>query len=793
MSSTTDTGAFDLVELCLDSQYHRGNLAPARGTWRDSFKIGFKGEAYHSGSFFTSDVKRYVNEQFEADLEKWKIAKAEYDNEVIKLVDSNPEEIKKLKEPKRPKPSLRGYKGEHWSPFFMLDIDTRRVGPKWELIVENGAHRWRRRTTEEGDAFLQENPTYREDTDAARVEALEVIRCLELLGVEPESLIICFSGNKGFHVYVPTSSFDPEPCDNFIYRIRWIVQNALVPKLNTEKVPYPEDSVDWQVFDRLKALRAVNSIHQSGYWKVPISYRALQSMSFDRIREMGKGPNLNYMHPDWRNTKKSAALQLLWNNPECVSFMKPTVHQVDAKAQPPAEGVQRRTRTFDVEGRVVFKADEILKLKGPVPNRPLCMIKLQNEDVGSGNRHQACLMLLATWWREGYSPEIAFTMAREWLSRQAGTRHDDDYLQQQIKSVWSDTFNWNCNHPLAMKNCFSQCRRYPEAKSGRDITLHTLEDSLEKLLEREGEEVLYFLPYEPFKSNVKLRPKQVVVFIAETATGKTAFWWDVCRVNSQGIDMLIEQGIVDRGGCGFISLEMPREELAERASQWITGSDQKFVSSILMEELDARDNGETTYRFGQLKEGMGKYYRRVRIIEEDKVDLKRLRKIIRQGKEELGIGLWVVDYMGRMSGHGANAHERLSQIARDMKTVAREEEAIIVVLVQVARSNAEKGKPNLRSGRGSGEIEESADIVITAYRPDRYEKDDSKEQPAAESKETKETGYQVEMTCEKQRGGSPHQKSVLWFDGASMRFTQYEEWKMKREEYVDHYTYLFGT
>jgi len=803
MDQSTNPADYDLVELCIDSQFYRGNVHPARSTWVAGFKHGYKAEAYHSGVFFTTDVNRHINERHSADLEAYKVAKAKYDQAMVDAIDDTAAQ-KELVEPKRPRRSLRKYKGWHWSPFFMLDIDTRRVGPKYDLVKEGEEEKWHKRSEEEGQAWLEANPDYVEDTDAPRVEALEVIRCLEKLGVDPELLIICFSGNKGFHIYVPTATFNPEPCVNFIYRIRWMVQHALVPMVDKEKIPYPVDSIDWQVFDRLKVLRAVNSMHQSKGWKVPIAYRTLQSTSLDQIRKRATGPNLEYEHPNWRDVAPAPQLRELWENPECEAFKKPGEQQ-PRKERGNAGGNEqgtdrerpreRRRRSFDMDGRITLEIGETMKVRGPVPNRPICMIKLGKEDVGSGNRHQACLMLLSTWWKEGYTADQALLLGREWLKLQKGTRHDDDYLQQQVESVYDDSFNWSCNHPLAMRNCFKQCKRYPEAERSREVALHHFPDLLDQLLEREKQEALYFLPYEPFKEEIKLRSKQVLFFVAETATGKTAFMIDVCRANSQGIDYLRSLGENIRGGCGFASLEMPREELAERGAQWILGEDQKHVASILHEQIEAEETGGNSDRYQGLKDLLYRHHGNIWVSDENGVGYKKLKAMIERGKEEHGIGLWVVDYMGRMAGKGMNQHERISAIARDMKTLARECDVVLIILVQVGRTTSKEGAPGLRSGRGSGEIEESADILITAHRPDRHEdkemtEEDQARKKADDKRSTK--GYRVKMTAHKVRGGSPGMISELWFEGRSMRFTPIKEWERQEQEYVDSYDGMYG-
>lgn len=777
---STDLTDFKLCELCLGSHKNRGTIVPAHEVWARSIKDGFATPCFHGAVFHSNEAKAYVNKELMRAQEAYQSLRADYETAMAEAMD-DPEARSRIKEPKKPRPSLAGYRGEHYAPFFMIDVDTRRESPDMIRVVDAVQTRWRATTPEERQAFLDANPDWEPDTEAPRNEAMEVIRVLmDEYGVDPDALLICFSGNKGFHIYVPSSYFDPEPCVGWIYRIRWMVQNGIVPKVHTGTIPYPAESIDWQVYTPQTVLRAVNSVHQkSGLYKIPVGWDELQETPFDLIREGANAPRAPWPHPDWRSVEKSKELRALWEaSAEHVKDGRIVHHgNVDG-------------RGFVHEGRLDFDAgDEGLEINGRVPNRPLCILKLMRSDVGTGNRNPAILLMTATLRDEGYTPEETFLLLQRWLEKQVGSKWTDERLVEQIEYVFESGFQWGCNHSLAMANCFSACRRFPEAKSLRSIELFTLEQSLESLREREREPITYYFPYEPFQTGLKIRPGKVIMFVAQTGLGKTAISNDICRANSAYMAQWVASGELteeEAGGIGMMSLEMPKEELAERIAQYYLQTDQTGVAEVLAAQnrvIDARLTGEESIedfaRYRQCVEQIRRECKYVRVCEEDRVDLEKMRTIIRVGKETANIGFWIIDYMGRMHSKGHNSYERLSELAKGFKTVAREEDVALMVLVQVSRAESDKPSLGLRSGRGSGEIEESADIVITAYedrstrKSDEDDSDDVGVVPARSSKlgssRAREPKRIVQVGA-KNRGGEEGLQCVTEFHGATMTF-----------------------
>lgn len=103
----------------------------------------------------------------------------------------------------------------------------------------------------------------------------------------------------------------------------------------------------------------------------------------------------------------------------------------------------------------------------------------------------------------------------------------------------------------------------------------------------------------------------------------------------------------------------------------------------------------------------------------------RLRGLKRRlERDGVPLGLVVVDHLGLAEGSDkrARAYERVSEITKALKTMAKEMEAPVVALCQLSRDveRRENKRPILADLRDSGSIEQDADNVIFVYREQYY-------------------------------------------------------------------------
>lgn len=94
-----------------------------------------------------------------------------------------------------------------------------------------------------------------------------------------------------------------------------------------------------------------------------------------------------------------------------------------------------------------------------------------------------------------------------------------------------------------------------------------------------------------------------------------------------------------------------------------------------------------------------------------------------------GVRVFFVDYLQLIARDGRNEVTELSEIARKLQQLSVALDVTVILGSQLSRIT-EKGRgrtdprPTMDAGRGSGGIEEAADIMIGLYRDDRYNKHD---------------------------------------------------------------------
>ncbi len=192
----------------------------------------------------------------------------------------------------------------------------------------------------------------------------------------------------------------------------------------------------------------------------------------------------------------------------------------------------------------------------------------------------------------------------------------------------------------------------------------------------------------------------LVIIAGETSQGKTAFAVSVLK-------NLIRSG----HSAVAYSLEMTHRQLTARIIAQITGiSSKKILTGILSrEELASVQSLKNSIS--------GLYYdeRSTNSIDNICASMRRL-------KMKYNIDLAVVDFIQIVSGNDRKSDEgKLADIARKLKNVAKELGITVLALSQLNR-NPGNPEPSMARLRGSGQIEEAADLILLLYRPEVYEK-----------------------------------------------------------------------
>ncbi len=105
--------------------------------------------------------------------------------------------------------------------------------------------------------------------------------------IEPDDVMIFYSGSKGFHILLRSSLWDGHPAKEFHKFAR---QFAEVLAANADV------KIDTGVYARVNLLRAPNSRHgKTGRHKVQLSFEELQSHTPDEIYAIAAGPRVGWI------------------------------------------------------------------------------------------------------------------------------------------------------------------------------------------------------------------------------------------------------------------------------------------------------------------------------------------------------------------------------------------------------------------------------------------------------------------------------------------------------------------
>ena len=203
-----------------------------------------------------------------------------------------------------------------------------------------------------------------------------------------------------------------------------------------------------------------------------------------------------------------------------------------------------------------------------------------------------------------------------------------------------------------------------------------------------------------------LQPSSMTIIGARPGTGKTAF----------ALGMLIHVGAVVKRPALYFSLEMSRQELAER----ILASTARIDSSKLRTgDLRDADWNRAHEAFGYLQSA------KVFIDDNPSLTVMDVRARARRIKQQNGdLGVVIVDYLQLMSSRGRaeNRQVEVSDMSRSLKILARELQCPVIALSQLSRKLEERAdkRPMMSDLRESGSLEQDADVVLFLFRPEQY-------------------------------------------------------------------------
>lgn len=270
-----------------------------------------------------------------------------------------------------------------------------------------------------------------------------------------------------------------------------------------------------------------------------------------------------------------------------------------------------------------------------------------------------------------------------------------------------------------------------------------------------------------------LQNGDMIIIAARPSMGKTAL----------ALDIVSHVALKLRQPVAVFSVEMSKEQLALRfLSTHAQVESQRLRAGYLHDEEVVNISMATNALF------------QAPIFIDDSTDITPMgmrAKCRRLKAEQGGLALVVVDYLQLLKWHRRidNRVQEISEIARALKSLARELRVPVIALSQLSRlvERRDDKRPILSDLRESGSIEAEADLVMLLYRPKYYDRKEAVDAAEAAGIDTatgqpmkREIGVaereDAEIIIAKQRNG-PTGTITLGFLGHFAHFVDTEKYR----------------
>jgi len=236
----------------------------------------------------------------------------------------------------------------------------------------------------------------------------------------------------------------------------------------------------------------------------------------------------------------------------------------------------------------------------------------------------------------------------------------------------------------------------------------------------------------------------LIILAARPSMGKTAL----------ALNFLVNAAIKQNITTAMFSVEMPAEQLMKRMISAQSGVNGDKLNSLNLNDKDWAKIDVATSKLSQAK-----------IFVDDTSSIKLGDLIVKARKLKSlheDLGLIVVDYLQIVKASEQASREgtqkEVQEISQGLKALARELEIPIVALSQLSRDNEKRDnkRPMLSDLRGSGAIEQDADLVMFIYREDYF--DNQKNKKGKDQQESKDENNNssgiAEVSISKHRNGA---------------------------------------
>ena len=252
-------------------------------------------------------------------------------------------------------------------------------------------------------------------------------------------------------------------------------------------------------------------------------------------------------------------------------------------------------------------------------------------------------------------------------------------------------------------------RRFKEIADTYDGNYEKTIEDLEKLLEINYQENSYIksedvmnslfnerrqlkLGYEEFDKDLNLSQNDLLIIGTGSGTGKTAF----------ALNLLLK--LCENYQCIYFNMEMSKDILYKRLIAIKTGISLKGLNNI--RNLSSSDLERVSVASSDLENI---------ILINGSINTPIVKKNILNIKTDKHIVVFL-DHIGLVKASGNSLYEKMTNVAKDLRTICLDCNCTIIGLCQLSRGSQKNNEmPKLQDLRDSGEIEQSARKVVLLY------------------------------------------------------------------------------
>jgi len=330
-----------------------------------------------------------------------------------------------------------------------------------------------------------------------------------------------------------------------------------------------------------------------------------------------------------------------------------------------------------------------------------CHRALFKNGATEGNRNNTALR--AAWIlkkHSGLTEDLAYKALEEWNKKNVPPLEDSE-LTKVVEQAYRGNYHFGCSDPIMSMYCDDNCpllkkRELEEKEEPTLVSIGNMANEYTNFITMcEKNPVRFFHPIDRYIRS--LFPGFVSYIMARSGVGKTSFLIDLMvRMAEANIKML------------FFSLEMPQTMIYERLAARILG--------VAQQDLPARVREKS---FNVLFEKM-KHLLSSTLVLTDKPSLStnEMEEYMHFAEERVigaKVQVVLIDYFGliRPEAQSDSTYQNKSRLADEIQRFAKKNKVPVISLLQTNRTGTDGSQEiNLASGRDSGHIEETADLML---------------------------------------------------------------------------------